>query len=255
MFSAYRTLCWIGTGIFSTGWMLGCVQSMPLPPAPNSHVTSRPAAVTPTAPSLSNLPPTLSIPASGVNPWKPNAPEREWKYIVLHHTAAEKGSVDSIHQAHLARKDSKGKSWLGIGYHFVIGNGNGMPDGEIEPTFRWVQQLQGAHAGASDPEYNQKGIGVVLVGNFEKTPPTSKQMIAVKKLVKNLANTYHVPSKNIIGHRDIRSTECPGKYFPFSEVVAAQGDEPTFVGASPNDEAAPVLRTANQADQKEAAFQ
>ena len=48
----------------------------------------------------------------------------------------------------------------GLAYHFVIGNGDGMPDGEIEPTFRWREQIQGAHAGAG--EYNEQGIGIAL---------------------------------------------------------------------------------------------
>ena len=62
---------------------------------------------------------------------------RDWDYIVLHHTASESGSVASIHEEHLRRKDKNGNAWLGIGYHFVIGNGSGMDDGEIEPTFRF----------------------------------------------------------------------------------------------------------------------
>jgi hypothetical protein len=127
--------------------------------------------------------------------------------------------VESIHEEHLKRKDANGQHWLGIGYHFVIGNGNGMADGAIEPTFRWNQQLHGAHAGAADPVYNQQGIGVALVGNFESKPPTPRQLAAVKRLVRVLKGAYGIPAKNVIGHSHVKATACPGKLFPLAEVA------------------------------------
>jgi hypothetical protein len=194
---------------------MGCARSAALPPP--AALPSRPS----TTPAL--VPPPASVPHLNVqserDAWKPAAKAREWKYIVIHHTASEKGSVESIHEEHLKKKDANGNAWLGIGYHFLIGNGNGMPDGEIESTFRWRQQLQGAHAGSSDPVYNQQGIGICLVGNFEKHAPSARQMTALKKLVRTMKGEYRVASKNVIGHRDVRATECPGKLFPMEEVA------------------------------------
>jgi N-acetyl-anhydromuramyl-L-alanine amidase AmpD len=135
---------------------------------------------------------------------------------VIHHTASEAGSVESIHEAHIRRKDKDGNPWLGIGYHFVIGNGNGMGDGEIESTFRWKQQMHGAHAG--DEQHNQHGIGISLVGNFDKHPPTTAQLASVKRLVSTLKIAYGISSGNVIGHAEIKATACPGKYFPMAEV-------------------------------------
>lgn len=168
---------------------------------------------------------------------------RDWKHIVIHHTATNSGSVESINAAHLKNKDKSGNAWLGIGYHFVIGNGDGMPDGAIEPTFRWRTQIQGAHAGSTNKDYNERGIGVCLVGNFEKTPPTSAQRRSVKLLVQTLRTEYRIPSSEVVGHKDIRasSTECPGKLFPMAEVAA---DEPgVILGLSPD--AQPLKRIAS----------
>jgi hypothetical protein len=164
-------------------------------------------------------------PILGNNPWKPTAAPRQWKYIVVHHSAGSSGSVDSIHEDHMKKKDKNGNPWLGIGYHFVIGNGNGMPDGEIEPTFRWRTQIQGAHAGSQDKDYNERGIGVCLIGNFENTPPSAAQRRSMKQLVQTLRLEYGIPTVNVVGHKDIRasSTECPGKLFPMHEIA---GDEP-----------------------------
>lgn len=203
----------------------GCYQSTVVPPTtsvtPLTRPLPAPVTVQPIEPSnpVEPLSPPSTQPIDPItanNPWKPTAELREWDYIVLHHTASDSGSVASIHEEHLKRKDKNGNSWLGIGYHFVIGNGNGMGDGDIEPTFRWRQQLQGAHAGVAN--YNQHGIGIVLIGNFEESSPTDAQAEAVKQLVRVLKREYHIASSKIIGHSDVKATECPGKLFPLSEI-------------------------------------
>lgn len=171
---------------------------------------SRPLTTTRLRPSTP--PPSLQIspPVVTENPWPPSADAREWRHIVIHHTATDSGSVERIHESHLK------KGWLGIGYHFLIGNGKGMADGSVEPTFRWRQQLHGAHAGKD--EYNQRGIGICLVGNFEDTPPTAAQLAAVKRLVAVLRGEYDIPSSRVIGHKEVKATACPGKLFPLVEV-------------------------------------
>jgi N-acetylmuramoyl-L-alanine amidase len=155
--------------------------------------------------------------------WKCSGESGNWKYIVLHHTATDHADVESINEAHLKRKDRDGHSWLGIGYHFVIGNGQGMGDGEVEATFRWREQLAGAHAG--DEDYNQHGIGVVLVGNFEQTTPTAAQLESVKRLVGFLKKECNITSDRIVGHREIKATACPGSLFPLAEVAETQIEE------------------------------
>lgn len=204
----------------SGAWVAGCFRSGAgsLPPSASLSRVPHYAAPDIVRRELPSRPPTpVTPPVAELNPWKPTVEEREWNYIVLHHTASDAGSVESIHEAHLKRKDSAGNPWLGIGYHFVIGNGNGMGDGDIEPTFRWKQQLHGAHAGAG--EYNQHGIGIVLVGNFQETSPSPAQLAAVKRLVGILKADYGVRSENVIGHGDVKATACPGRYFPLAEVT------------------------------------
>ena len=177
--------------------------------------------------------PTLRIPAPAMGtdgsrievqpvewsaaPWSPATAPRDWKYIVIHHTATSTGSVESIHQTHLMRRDADGNPWRGIGYHFVIGNGHGMPDGAVRPTFRWQDQIDGAHAG--DATYNASGIGVCLVGYFEQDPPSAAQLEALAGLTQSLSAGFDIPPQNIIGHDEVRSTACPGRYFPMQELT------------------------------------
>jgi hypothetical protein len=198
-------------------WMLGCLKTSTVPPpASLGHLPRTPPSIT----HLRPLPSSPTLPAQpgypSANPWKTSVAPRDWKFIVIHHTASSSGSVESIHEAHLQRKDKAGNPWLGIGYHFVIGNGNGLGDGAIEPTFRWREQMHGAHAG--NDEYNQKGIGIVLVGNFEEQSPSPAQVAAVKRLVATLKSAYHIPADQVLGHGDVKATACPGKYFPLAEV-------------------------------------
>ena len=224
-----------GTSSSGCFWPLGVPPAASMRPLPGQYgpgmVRSIPA---PLLPSYRPQPPL----ASG-NPWKPGVPEREWNHIVIHHTASSGGSVESIHEAHLKRKDKNGDSWLGIGYHFVIGNGSGMSDGAIEPTFRWKQQMHGAHAGVT--QYNQHGIGIVLVGNFEEAPPSSAQMVAVKQLVGTLKSAYQIAGDQVVGHGDVKATACPGKYFPLAE-VSQSFVVPAYSSHTPNQ---PAVRLAS----------
>ncbi len=138
---------------------------------------------------------------------------RRWKHIVIHHSFTESGNeeiFDNYHRNH--------NGWLGVGYHFVIGNGYGSDDGAIEVTFRWEKQLQGAHAGVR--EYNEHGIGICLVGNFEHGHPTQKQMASLVALVNYLQERCHIPTSHVLLHRHIKNTACPGKNFPFYRFIS-----------------------------------
>ncbi len=145
-------------------------------------------------------------------------PFHTWKYLVIHHTATNSGSVERIHQEHRQRRDSAGNPWKGIGYHFLIGNGHGMGDGEVQSTFRWHQQIGGAHAG--NRQFNNFGIGICLVGNFEQNGPTSAQVKAVGELIGRLKHEFGITEKQILKHGDLKATACPGRLFPFRKIAS-----------------------------------
>ena len=161
--------------------------------------------------------------------WEPPVDSRQWKYVVLHHSATIDGSVASIDESHRQRRDQFGSPWTGIGYHFVLGNGLGMSDGRVEPTFRWQQQLHGAHSGSRP--HNLHGIGICLVGDFEQTPPTPRQVAATERLLQWLCNRYGINRRQILRHADIAATRCPGRLFPFSELLDSLR-EPVAVAAA-----------------------
>ena len=140
--------------------------------------------------------------------WAPPVPARPWKYIVIHHTAEESGCAASIDEVH-----RRVNGWDCLGYHFVIDNGKGGPDGRVEIGPRWKQQKWGAHTGKTpDNAYNNYGIGISLVGNFMTHMPSDQQLASLDKLVRYLMVKYNIPAENVIGHRDApgTATECPG---------------------------------------------
>ncbi|MBI5367968.1 MAG: N-acetylmuramoyl-L-alanine amidase [Planctomycetes bacterium] len=135
-----------------------------------------------------------------------------WRYVVLHHSATPNGNASEFDAQH------RRKGWDGLGYDFVIGNGHDSGDGEIEVGYRWRGQLQGAHAG--NFVYNRYGIGICLVGNFETAAPSARQISATAELLAYLLVKFRIPPQNVTMHRTFRDTACPGKRFPFSQLVA-----------------------------------
>ncbi len=145
--------------------------------------------------------------------WRCVASEK-WKSIVIHHSATENGGAKRFDREHYARIDRTN----GLGYHFVIGNGSDTADGLVEVGRRWKSQMRGAHCGVD--YYNQHGVGICLVGNFEAYPPTKKQMASLEKLIKYLKQKFSIKTTSIIGHRHVKNTLCPGRYFPYRKLLA-----------------------------------
>ena len=154
---------------------------------------------------------------SGVpSQWLPPASvEKKWKAIVIHHSATDSGNATIFDKWHRENHD-----WDGVGYDFVIGNGSESGNGQIEVTFRWRQQRVGAHCKTPNNWANRSAVGICLVGNFDKTVPTKKQMQALVRLTRFLQRRYHIPKSRIYGHRTTpgaRITHCPGMNFPMAK--------------------------------------
>ncbi|EDY82050.1 LysM domain protein [Verrucomicrobiia bacterium DG1235] len=140
----------------------------------------------------------------------------QWRHIVIHHSASASGSAKAFDRFH--REERRMEN--GLAYHFVIGNGRGMKDGELHIGDRWKKQIQGGHL--SSYTLNQISIGICLVGDFSKTKPTAKQMATLEALVRYLMSKAKVPLSRVTTHTLIhpKHTECPGKHFPTKTLKA-----------------------------------
>lgn len=132
---------------------------------------------------------------------------KETNYIIVHCSATPSGSVQTFRDYHVNHN-----GWRDIGYHWVIGNGHGMPDGQIEPGRQELDS--GAHCWG----YNNCSIGICIVGDTDVTPPTVSQYeMLVSKLVQ-LCQKYMIPVKHIRGHRETVSGRTEGKTCPGKRV-------------------------------------
>ncbi|MCB1101757.1 MAG: LysM peptidoglycan-binding domain-containing protein [Kiritimatiellae bacterium] len=141
---------------------------------------------------------------------------KRWKYVVVHHSATTSGTIKGMDYYHRYKRRMKN----GLAYHFVIGNGKGIPDGRIEIGNRWKGQLAGGHLASENLNYIS--IGICLVGNFEKDRPTEAQLESLTALIRYLNRRCAVSKTNVKTHREInpknKPTLCPGKNFPASRM-------------------------------------
>ena len=122
-------------------------------------------------------------------------------YIALHHAAAVTCSAQDIDNWH------KNNGWSGIGYHYFVRKNGSIYRGRPE----WAL---GAHVSGM----NNCSLGICAEGDYDKeqTMPDA-QKSAIIALIKDVKSRY--PNAKVVGHRDIGSSDCPGKYYPMSEMI------------------------------------
>ncbi len=164
--------------------------------------------------------PRLQPPIEQARNWRPpNGISSRWKTIVIHHSASDKGNAALFDAYH---RNVNG--WEEMGYHFVIGNGRGSPDGLIEVGSRWGKQKHGAHCKSSGNFHNEHGIGICLVGNFENTGPSDAQMRSLIRLLRYLTGQTGIRPEQVVTHSGVTGkTRCPGRNFRLLAVKQAIG--------------------------------
>ena len=135
--------------------------------------------------------------------------------IVLHHRAGN-GDVESIHKQH------QQNGWWGIGYHYYIRKNGEIWRGREE---HWV----GSHAGSSN-DYNKHSIGICFEGNFEVESMSDAQVASGRELIADIEDRYRI--EQILCHRDVAKTACPGKNFRLDDLLAADQGVTVTVGTS-----------------------
>lgn len=136
--------------------------------------------------------------------------------IVIHNSATRGGDVKFLRKIH------KDNGWKDVGYHRIVCNGK--PHGEW-PAGKDGEVQKGRHldddsvfeedeVGAHARGFNRESIGICVIGNFEETMPTSKQIKALIALCTHLCRQFGLEASSIIGHRDVPTcnTDCPGRY-------------------------------------------
>ena len=110
----------------------------------------------------------------------------------------------------------------------MIGNGNGLADGEIHVGYRWDDQLPGAHVvGDAGTQHNAHSIGICLIGNGDRHPFTNRQMTHLVRLVQRLQQELGIPAQDIHLHSDLaEGIQNPGRFFASGQLQEQLLDPP-----------------------------
>lgn len=130
-----------------------------------------------------------------------------WRYLYIHHSKTGNGNALTL-----------GHGMEGIGDHFVIGNGDGLADGELQISQRWNHQLP-AISPSTGVKVDADCISVCIVGDFDLNPPTPMQLGRLGQLVQTLQARCAIPSNHVLwmtqnGSIDHSTAAGIGRYFP-----------------------------------------
>lgn len=131
-----------------------------------------------------------------------------WQSIYIHHSGGISGSAQSL-----------AESPNGLADHFVIGNGDGCNDGEVQIGQRWIQQQS---PGRSLPDYvGPDSISICLIGDFNQARPTPTQQRRLVQLVSVLQGKLHIPRSRVHAYFDPQpgSAAGIGAYFPANDLL------------------------------------
>ena len=121
---------------------------------------------------------------------------RKINNIIIHHSATSpSASFDAIKKYHIEHN-----GWKDIGYHYVIDGKGTVHKGRKDETI-------GAHAKGK----NKDTLGICVLGNYENIMVEKHVLDTLILLLNRLLETYKLSPDNVLGHRDVNPTLCPGK--------------------------------------------
>lgn len=125
--------------------------------------------------------------------------------IILHHSLTEdSGTVswNAIRKYHVLEL-----GWRDIGYHFGV---EFLRD-RHEILVGRMPNEQGAHC----KEHNEKSLGICFIGNYDLEQLPGDALVLGVRLVQYLRDLYHIPVREVIGHREAIGgwKSCPGSKF------------------------------------------
>ncbi len=140
----------------------------------------------------------VDLPGSFDSIFDSQATPARWKYIYVHQSRTMAGSA----------------AGLGQSDHFVIGNGDGSLDGEIQVTRLWAGQDSVVTPPAGVRQIDPACISICLIGDFDQTKPTVMQQHRLTQLVSALQGRLRIPASQVWMLDQPGSAAGLGKWFP-----------------------------------------
>ena len=135
-------------------------------------------------------------------------------HLIIHHSVESNG-FDSVNEYHRQKWHFKSSLGYYIGYHYYIAASGKIHQGRAD-----------FETGIHKEGWNDKAIGICLMGNLEENEATEEQLRSLKSLMGILRDKYGIPMVNILGHSELSNTLCPGKnLMPFIEQYRQDKEE------------------------------
>lgn len=126
------------------------------------------------------------------------------EYLIIHHTASKEASAEQIHGWH------QSKGWSGAGYNELI-----RKDGSV---FILRGDNVGAHCADNIKNYNEVSYGICCEGDFDKE--IAMNPLQYNALIERIKyNQSRMKNATLMPHRQLTATSCPGKFFPWKDLV------------------------------------
>lgn len=157
-------------------------------------------------------------------------PRKSTVRIIEHHTSGGAGeTVQGVHNYHLS------KGHKGIDYNFCV-----LADGTVV-NGRGLEYCGGSvnNSAPRSKGMNDNSVAIVALGDFEHNQMPEAQKEGLKRITRDVAQHYGITE--IIRHKDVSDTDCPGQYFPFDEIKAyalGGGTQSTPTPQEPENDAA-----------------
>lgn len=125
--------------------------------------------------------------------------------ITVHHDGmnafTSTSQADAARRLEQIRSAHVGQGWADIGYHFAVD-----PAGRI-----WEARpmaLQGAHV----KDNNENNLGILVLGNFMETRPTSAATATLDGFLAQQMSRFGVGLSRVYTHQELKPTACPGTH-------------------------------------------
>lgn len=131
--------------------------------------------------------------------------QSNWKYIYIRQSRTTGGDAMGL-------TNGRGDP----GDHFVICNGRGAGDGEIQLTPRWLAQLSALPPRGAE-SIDPACISICIVGDLDRNGPTPAQLRRVSRLVSALQTRLGIPARNVIAQATPGTAAAAGAKFPTAD--------------------------------------
>ena len=121
---------------------------------------------------------------------------KRWNKIEVYYSKTKGGNLEQL--ASLAGHSNSGD----VNFHFVVCNGFGETDGQVQATEKWQRQWSCAADGSWLG--GNKTIRIYLVGQGEFSNITDCQIQRTAKLVEELCRKFKIKTKNVKYPKDWR---------------------------------------------------